>query len=165
VKTPFTSQQSLSVRGLAVVVMVAVVVSWVIFVTGCAPKQPDRALILWEQPAPQIAAKAHAKEISGIARPVSPTGSMEPHLFGGDWIVINPAWPWAMLKPRDLANYQASWLPPDVDTVTHMCAAKSGDEWIMDGIANAHYEKGTLRMVRADYRGKVVQVYTRRAKR
>jgi hypothetical protein len=44
-----------------------------------------------------------------------------------------------------------------------MAAAKSGDEWIMDGIANRVYERGeSMRMGKAEYRGRVIQVYTKR---
>jgi hypothetical protein len=131
---------------------------------GCQPK-PDKAIVLWEQPAPAIAALAHAREIGGIAFVVAPTGSMEPLITGGDWVVADSRIPYEKLKVGDIVIYQARWLPPMSQLVMHMAAAKLGDEWIMDGIANSHYEREkSERMGRAEYRGKVVQVYTKRAK-
>lgn len=137
----------------------------VVFLAGCGPKAPDKSLILWEQPAPGVAALAHAREKPGLkAFHVLPTGSMEPYLTGGDWIVVDFTAPFASIKAGDLLVYQASWLPADQPLVTHMAAARSGPGWVMDGIANKHYENGRLTMMPADYRGKVIQVYTKRAK-
>ena len=136
------------------------------FAMGCAPK-PDKSLILWEQPAPQIAAQAHAQEIGGLALHVLPTGSMEPFLTGGDWIVADTHADYTSIRAGNLVIYQASWLPPQSPVVCHMAASKSGDKWIMDGIANAHFENsanGNLHMGRAEFRGIVRQVYTRRVK-
>jgi len=130
---------------------------------GCAPK-PDASIVLWEQPSPQIAAEAHAREISGRALWVQPTGSMEPMISGGDWIVVDYRLSFDTIRPGKIINYQAGWLPFPNPTVTHMAAAKSGDAWIMSGIANKHYEGGAQAMTREQYRGTVVQVYTRRAK-
>lgn len=146
--------------------IVATLVLGVAFLlAGCGPKAPDRSLILWEQPSPQIAAQAHAKERPGLrAFHVLPTGSMEPYLTGGDWIVVDFGVPFSAIKAGDLLVYQANWLPADSPPVTHMAAAKHGDGWIMDGIANKHFERGNLTMMPADYRGRVIQVYTKRKK-
>lgn len=132
---------------------------------GCGPKAPDKSLILWEQPSPQIAANAHASERPGLgAFHVLPTGSMEPYLTGGDYIVVDFTVSFDSIKAGDLLLYQANWLPADSPPVTHMAAAKSGDGWVMDGIANRHYENGKQTMLPSDYRGKVIQVYTKRKK-
>jgi hypothetical protein len=130
---------------------------------GCGPR-PDKNIVLWEQPAPQIAAQAHASEINGRAFLVLPTGSMEPLITGGDWVVVDLRVKYEQIQKGDIVQYQANWLPPTAPTVIHMAAAKLGDKWIMDGINNAHYERGSQMLTRADYRGKVVQIYTRRAK-
>jgi hypothetical protein len=134
-------------------------------VLGCAPRSPDPALVLWEQPSPELAAKAHAKERPGlVALLVLPTGSMEPFLTGGDWAVGDFTAPFDGIKEGDLLLYQASWLPQSSPLVIHAAAAKHGEGWIMNGIANAHYESGKLTMMREDYRAKVIRVYTKRAK-
>lgn len=141
------------------------IVALILLCAGCGPKAPDKSLILWEQPAPGIAANTHASEKPGLrAFHVLPTGSMEPFLTGGDWIVVDSNVPFASIKAGDLLLYQANWLPADSPPVTHMAAARSGPGWAMDGIANRHYENGAQTMMPADYRGKVIQVYTKRKK-
>lgn len=135
---------------------------------GCGPKQPAPSLILWGQPSPKLAALAHVQSVAGtrllLAFEVMPTGSMEPFLTGGDWVVADWEATYETIKASDLVLYQANWLPPTSLLVVHMAAAQSGDEWIMDGIANAHYERGSYRMGRAEYRAKVIQIYTKREK-
>lgn len=137
-----------------------------LFLTGCGPKTPDKSLILWEQPSPALAALNHASEKPGLqASNILPTGSMEPYLTGGDWIVIDLNFSYDSLKVADLVSYQARWTPKGSPPTAHMAAAKLGDEWIMLGINNPVYERDSnMRMGRAEYRGKVVQVYTRRPK-
>lgn len=145
--------------------LLALAVVLALFVSGCGPKAPSENLILWEQPSPLLAALAHVKERPGLkAYTIAPTGSMEPFLTAGDVIVVDTTFPYDKLQPADLLNYQANWRPADSLTVTHMAGAKSGDDWIMDGIHNENYEKGSQRMTRSDYRGKVIQVYTKRKK-
>jgi signal peptidase I len=122
-------------------------------------------MIYWEQPSPMLAAQAHAKERAGLVwYNVLPTGSMEPFLTGGDYIVADSTVPWEKLQPGDLVVYQASWLPATSPVVCHMIAAKSGSGWVMDGIANRHYENGRQTMYRESYRAKVIAVYTKRQK-
>lgn len=134
----------------------------VLLLAGCGPK-PDGSLVLREQPSPESAAKAHAKEIGGFAVYFLDTGSMEPFIYGGDWVVIDPKFPFDKIKPGDLCRYLPYWEPR---TVCHMVAAKTGDGWIMDGIANSVYERGYLRMTIKEYSapgcGKVVKIYTKR---
>lgn len=134
---------------------------------GCEPK-PDKSLILWEQPSPKIAAQLHAAERDVLkALEVLPTGSMEPFLTGGDYIVVDFSVPYDSIKKGDLLIYKARWLPQtdEQPVVCHMAASKQGDEWIMDGIHNEHYESSKeFRMGRKEYRAKVIQVYTKRKK-
>ena len=131
--------------------------------TGCQPKGPDPALILWSQPAPEVAARAHAREKGLVPLGIEGT-SMEPFLVAGDWVVIDPAFPFKKLKVGDPITYAPDWQP---GLVLHACAAKSGDAWIMDGINNPVYENranGGLHVYARHYRGKMVQGYTRREK-
>jgi hypothetical protein len=128
---------------------------------GCGPKAPDDRLMLWEQPSPEIAARAHATEIRGIALGIEGQ-SMEPFLAAGDWIVADIRLTFDTIKVRDVCIYTPDWLPGKL--VCHMTAAKSGDEWIMDGINNPSYENGGLRMKRENYKGRMVQGYSKRKK-
>lgn len=133
---------------------------------GCSPK-PDKSLILWEQPAPFIAAAAHATEIGGLWYTVAPTGSMEPFITGGDAIVVDTKFSWKDVTPGMVLVYKASWLPLGSPPVVHMAAAWSGEALIMSGIANEHYENsanGGLHLYKENYIGRVVRIYTKRVK-
>jgi hypothetical protein len=130
---------------------------------ACAPKAPDPSLVLWEQPSPQIAAQAHARE-KGLVPYLVAGVSMEPMIVAGDWAVSDPAFPFASLREGDVIIYAPDWT---TSLVIHACAAKSGEAWIMNGINNAHYENGPnggMHVYSRHYRGKVVQIYTRRYK-
>jgi len=131
---------------------------------GCSPRQPDASLVLWEQPAPQIAAQAHAREKGLIAMPTRGT-SMLPMLAEGDWVVLDAGFPFSKLREGDVILYTPDWSPNE--WVLHACAQKSGEAWIVHGINNAHYEGGTnggLHVYSRHYRAKLVQAYTKRAK-
>lgn len=132
---------------------------------GCGPSpKPDSAIVLWEQPLPQIAALSHAWEIKGFAGEVM-SGSMFPLMAVGDWVVADTSFPYEKLKAGDITVQQARFRPADAPWVAHYCADRLGDEWIMKGLANVEYERDVFnRMGRAEYRGKIVQVYTKRAK-
>ena len=113
---------------------------------------------------PQIAAMAHAYEIKGLAGEVM-SGSMEPFMSVGDWVVADLSFPYEKLQAGDVAVQQARWLPAESPLLAHYCADKLGDEWIMKGLANQAYERDIAqRMGPAEYRGKIVQVYTKRPK-
>jgi signal peptidase I len=138
-------------RTLACIILAA-------FVAGCSPQAPDASLVLWEQPAPEIAARAHAREKDMLAYRI--TGrSMEPLLVEGDFVVIDIRVPYAELSEGDVVAYQPDWLP---NLVLHRLAAKSGDSWKLDGINNGVYDPSY--MSRKHYWGRMVQGYTRRAR-
>ena len=131
---------------------------------GCAPKRPDSSLVLWEQPAPEVAAKAHAKERGLVAMRTAGT-SMQPMIAEGDWVVLDAGFPFAKLRAGDVILYTPDWSPDS--WVLHACAEKSGAAWIVHGLNNAHYENGPnggLHVYSRHYRAKLVQAYTKRAK-
>lgn len=147
------------------IVIAAIMVIMMALVTSCTPKRQDIP-IYWEQTPAQaaIASYLHARDVGGNNYQVLPTGSMEPYLTGGDFIVVKPI-PYKDIKVGMLANYQARWLPPSSLTVTHWVADKSGKEYIMDGQHNAHYERGPdFRMGEKEFRGIVIAIYTQRKK-
>lgn len=134
------------------------VIGLAIALSGCGPK-PDASVVLWEQPAPQIAAEAHAREKGLVARVVEGR-SMEPLIVAGDWAVFDVAAKFEDIAPGQLCIYAPEWEPNKL--AIHMAAARSGDGWKMDGIGNRNYDPGVILL--PQYWGKVVQVYTRRAK-
>ena len=135
----------------------------VFLAAGCHPK-PDSSIVFWEQPSPAVAAANHAKEIGGWSQLVASTGSMEPLLTGGDYTVVDVKATFDGIKEGDICLYKANWLPANSSPVCHMAASKSGDRWIMSGLANAHYEGGEHAMTKHDFLGKVVAAYTKRKK-
>lgn len=138
---------------------------------GCGPK-PQTGLMFYGQPSPELAAMAHASERKGLIwKLVLPTGSMEPFLTGGDAVVIDTFLPFRSARPGAVLLYVPSkeklqYYPgiPEGMPVLHMLAAWVGDEAIMDGIANKHYEGGKLRITEKEYVGTMVAGYTRREK-
>lgn len=145
------------------IVSTLVACALLVMLLGCSPRAPDASLVLWEQPAPSVAAEAHAREKGLFAASIRGI-SMEPLIVAGDWYVADPAFPFAKLAAGDVIIYAPDWTS---GLVIHACAAKSGEAWIMHGINNAAYENranGGLHVYSRHYRGKVVQIYTKRTK-
>ena len=141
------------------------IIAVVALFSGCTPKRLEIPTY-WEQTPAQafLASKAHANDMGGTFFIVAPTGSMEPFMIGGDYIVVKPI-KYEEIKPGMMLNYQARWLPSTSSTVTHWAASMFGGEWIMDGQHNSHYEKGdNERMGPKEFRGQVVAIYTQRKK-
>jgi len=126
---------------------------------GCAPRVENPS-VYWENTPrqAQIAADLHAKDRGGKAYLVAPTGSMEPFIAGGDYVVVVPA---KEVVVGRVYLYAAPWaaLP-----VLHRAAATHGNGWIMSGDANRHYEKGGLTVYRDQIIGECVAIYTTRPK-
>lgn len=134
-------------------------------IAGCTPSpSADPTLVLYEQPHPSGAARLHALEIGGAAFEVTGV-SMLPLIHAGDWATADLTFAYDKIAPGDVLIYRARWLPASSPMVIHMAAAKLGDEWIMKGINNhSHEREANERMGRAEYRGKVLKVYTKRAR-
>lgn len=114
-----------------------------------------------------------ANAIGGASYRVSDTHSMEPYLALGDFVVVDTHAQYKDIKVGWMITYQARWLPPSSSPVTHWCADKLGNEFIMDGQNNEHYENSTeMRMgeIEFNYRnmflvrtcGRVVEIYSSR---
>jgi len=132
---------------------------------GCTPKRGDVPTYWGNTPQQALeASKLHARDIGGAYSIILPTGSMEPKITGGDYIVyVNR--PYSSVKVGMLAIYKARWLPPKSSQVCHWVSAKQGDEWIMDGEANRAYEnKRDQLMGEKEFIGEVVAIYTTREK-
>src|SRR5689334_6451365 len=104
---------------------------------------PDPAIIVWGVDDPQTAAWTHAGQIYGAAYEIMPTGSMEPYLTGGDFVVGDFSAAWKDITPGKTLLYDANWRDPDSALVCHMAVARTGDGWIMTGIANRYSEAGS----------------------
>ena len=78
---------------------------------ACAPKHIDPPLFFHEtQIQSLLAANLHAKDVGGSAFYVLNTHSMEPVLFGGDYVVVAPE-PYSGLVAGKVVTYWADWAP------------------------------------------------------
>lgn len=133
----------------------------VIALCGCSPKQDNPTVLFEATPiAVRLAAEAHARSINGQAFYVLDTHSMEPFLWGGDWLAVDTRVPYGELKVGMIILYRAKWLVAGSPPVCHRIAHIYSDgSMIMSGDNNERYERGD-QAVRADqYVGKVVGVY------
>lgn len=128
---------------------------------GCAPKRLDPPTFRESSaPAAQLAATLQARSAGGLAFHVLDTHSMEPLLFGGDWIVVAPR-PYAELQLGQVVTYRADWLPADSPPVTHRLAQKDGLGWILSGDNNPRSEPH-WRVTENNFLGLVVGIWTAR---
>lgn len=142
--------------GICLIALIALFLALV----GCTPKRGDIPTYWGNTPKQaEEASKLHAKDIGGYYSLILPTGSMEPKLSGGDWIVY-VARPYSSVKVGMMAIYKARWLPKDHPQVCHWVAAPQGKEWIMDGQNNGRYEnRGKELMGEKEFLGEVVAIY------
>lgn len=136
----------------------------VVLLAGCATVSPDPRLIVWDRPNTEAEADKAAAAIYGAAFPVADTHSMEPFLYGGDFIVVDFQFPYYGIGPGMLPVYDPNWADQSVPLVCHMSVERTGDAWIVTGINNRYSESGSRAMTEADYRGMCVQVFTARKK-
>lgn len=149
-------------RGVEVALMVLAFLSILLLMTSCTPKRQDVPVFWGNTPIQSfLAADLHAKDVIGKVYQAASTGSMEPKIAGGDYIVVVPI-PYKNVSVGMMAMYQAVWLAADAPPVVHWVAAKQGDSWIMDGQANRHYEGNGQLMGEREFRGIVVGIYTTR---
>lgn len=141
------------------------IASIALLVFGCTPKRQEVATYWGNTPTQAfMASSLQAKEIDGKVYLVAPTGSMEPFITGGDYIVVKSI-PYADVSVGMIATYQASWRPKDSPPVAHWVAEKLGDSWIMDGQSNKSYEGKGQTMGVKEFTGIVVAIYTTRDKK
>jgi signal peptidase I len=100
--------------------------------------------------------EANSLQGRGCTYYVLNTRSMEPALWGGDYIVVESV-PYSQLQRGDIIAYWADWLPGNVP-VTHRLVEKDRGGWILSGDNNRHSESYS-RVTEANYIGKLVRVY------
>lgn len=127
-----------------------------LFLVGCRPERHDPPLFLCALPA--NAASAHAARIDGTAYYVAPTGSMEPLLTGGDYVVVDGRIPLTRDLLGHVITYHAAWQPDGLLRVTHRMTDWDQYGGICEGDANRHSES-RWRVTAANYIGAVVAIY------
>ena len=138
--------------------------------TACAPRHEEIPLLTYDTPTlTLLSAQAHAADLNGKSPADQPqkglylmadTHSMEPVMWGGDYIVVAPPEkrPYSGLRVGEVVTYRADWLPAGALPVTHRLAMKDKYGWILTGDNNSSYES-RWRMTEEDYLGTVVAIY------
>lgn len=148
------------------------IIVFTLLMAGCTPKRIPPQMHMGD-PQASVHAAQLAASIGGVAYFIIPSHSMEPLLWAWDFIVVDSHFSYDSLESGMMATYQSRWLPKNHTTTTHWTAARQGDEWIMDGQNNSHYESTQpYRMGRAEFEarddnglrigGRVVAIYTQR---
>lgn len=129
-----------------------------LLLAGCAPKRLDPPTLTYDTPIlTELSAKAHAATVSGRVYYVMDTHSMEPTLWGGDYIVVSAA-PYDELRLGQIITYQADWAPVGAPPVTHRLVKQDGFGWVLSGDNNARSEP-QWRVTSKNYIGLVVGIY------
>lgn len=123
---------------------VAVVALWVLFVAGCATASPGGRLDPTIHFAPTdlqawYAAEYAAAQEGGDVYYLQDTHSMEPLMWGGDYLVVVPG-KFESWKVGQVLTYDAEWMPPGEPNVTHRIVGKDEYGLIMSGDNNPFSE-------------------------
>ena len=130
---------------------------------GCAsvPNPRLEPGLLRFTPAPRVAADEHASRLPyGLRFVVSDTGSMEPHLTAGDYLVADFSFEYDDLKPYDVVLYDPVWNTNNSRLVCHFTYERRGTSWVMLSTGpRFNFETGSIMLSLEHYRAKVIAVY------
>ena len=141
-----------------------------LFLAACTPKHEQIPLFTYDTPTlTLLSAQAHAADLNGKSPAGEPqkglysvadTHSMEPILWGGDYIVVTllEKRPYSGLKVGEVVTYRADWQSAGAPPVTHRLAQKDKYGWILTGDNTPTYES-RWRMTENEYLGTVVGIY------
>lgn len=152
-------------KPIHLLVALTVILGGILIIVRLQPKR-DSIPTTWGMTDRDASAMARsiAAKLNGVSFRIAPTGSMEPFITGGDYVVMVKV-PYSSVHVGMLAIYQARWRPADAPMVMHWVAAKSWDQWIMDGQHNKTYENTADQLMgEKEFRGSVVAIFTQRKK-
>lgn len=130
----------------------ALVIAFALMVAGCWPGHKDPSVhVHADTQAAQQAMIASAARIDGFFYKADPTGSMEPLIHGGDYLVI------AYTPFAELQVGQVVVLKYNEARVVHRIEAQIGDGWITSGDSNPRIDREV--MTRDHYIGTVVEIH------
>lgn len=126
---------------------------------ACFPKHIDPELVVTPSPAAQFAAaQAKAAQVRGwVTGPAANTHSMEPLIYGGDRLVIQPIGLDEVQIGQPIL-YRPQWDPSL--WVAHRVVGHDSYGWLVEGdnVSAAHPESH-WRVTKANYVGLVVGIY------
>jgi len=143
------------------------VFSAILLSSGCSPDRVNPPVILCEDALDAsvksqiLAIELNGKYSNGIPKgwyTVTGSGSMEPTLHGGDFIVIDKSIQLSSSQLGHILTYFPDWKPVRENTVHRMVAwDKSGA--IMEGDAEVAHTENRNRVNKGNYDGEVVKIY------
>ena len=138
--------------------VIAVLVALVLVHSGCAPKRETLAVYHESSPlAASIAAGLEAKDKGGLSYIVAPTGSMEPTLHGGDFVVGVPT-PIAELKVGMIGNYTPERNEKRL-TIHRIVATWPTGGFVLEGDGEKNRAETKSIMDATNYANHVISVY------
>lgn len=155
---PFESSPAL--RGLVVSLLFVVVVGLVALTTlpGCTVKHEDIAVYHESSPAAaEAAATLEAKDKGGAVHLVAATGSMEPTLHGGDYVVGLPT-AFADLRVGMIVDYTPDWNERRL-TVHRLVATWPDGGFLAEGDGPKNAAETQSRVSTVNYVDHVTSVY------
>ncbi len=140
---------------------------------GCSPKRVDPPTYYETSPtAAFVAANLHATETGGFVWAVADTHSMEPLIWGGDFVVTKNV-PFKSLKVGQPIAYMAQWAPKG-PPVCHRIVMQDSYGFLVSGDnvkpdidengRNRHSE-ASYRVTEENYLGLVLSIWTARTKK
>lgn len=154
-------RQQTALAGLKILFFVVMlgVVLWIVGAScGCQPKKEEIAVYHnTSDKAASIAADLEARDKGGRSYIVAPTGSMEPTLKGGDY-VVGVKTPFEELQVGEIVNYFPEWNPNLL--VIHRLVGKWPDGgWIAEGDSPNNTAETKSRVTAQNYVNKIISVY------
>lgn len=110
------------------------------------------------QVAALVAAQLRATELGGVVNVTTNTGSMEPTLHGGDYLVSVPT-PYAQLEVGMIVNYRPDWNHGQLTCHRLVARWQIGGGWIVEGDGPKNRAENNERMTEDKYVSHVVAVY------
>ena len=129
---------------------------------GCFPKNDDPNVVYCDNAVEAYeSARGHAARIGGRAFSVADTHSMEPLLYGGDFIVVDPKVSVTTVKPGRVITYYAQWQPADAPPVTHRITDRDGYGLLVagDNVDGLDHPENRYRVTADNYVGVVTTIY------
>jgi signal peptidase I len=155
------NRRTFEVLGLAVFLAASIICSAVLvaMLQGCSGgKRIDPPLYFESSlPAARLAAHLHAQDAGGVIFQLLPTGSMEPLMKGGDFIVVRGGG-FDALQEGQVIAYRAAWIPGDGLPVAHRLVGRDSHGWILSGDNNPRSEP-QWRVTERNYIGLVIAIY------
>ena len=149
---------------IVIILTLAVAVFFMAFY-GCFPRNHDPTVEYHDTAAEAYAAaRDDAARLGGLTFVVLGTRSMEPLLWGGDYIVVDPGVSVDKVELGRVITYHAEWQQPGQPPVTHRITARDAYGLIVagDNVKGLDHPENRYRVTAANYVGAVTKIHRTR---